>query len=103
MTNINRLLSWLSINYMKGQINHSLHLEFVCMQATDEHMFYVLICMWYFVKMSEFFALYKSNVIVVIISKYLALFLMADFIRQPLTKVLEIIKQSSNIHSNDVW
>lgn len=88
---------------MKGQINHSLHLEFVCMQATDERMFYILICMWYFVKMSEFFALYKSNVIVVIISKYLALFLMADFIRQPLTKVLEIIKQSSNIHSNDVW
>lgn len=34
-----RLLSWLCINYIKGQINHSLHLEFVCMQAKDKHIY----------------------------------------------------------------
>lgn len=50
----------------------------------------------------ESFALYKCNV-VINFSKYLVLFLMADFIRQPLTKVLGRIKQSNNIHSNDVW
>lgn len=45
-----RLLSWLCINYIKGQINHSLHLEFVCMQPKDTHILHVLICMWYLVK-----------------------------------------------------
>lgn len=53
--------------------------------------------------MSEFFALCKSNVIAVIVSKYLVLILMADFNRKPLTKVLERIKQSNNIYSNNVW
>lgn len=65
-----RLLSWLRINYMKRQINRSLHLEFVYMQATDKHILNVLICMWYLVTMSDCFALYQPNIIVAIISKY---------------------------------
>lgn len=40
-----RLLSWLCINYIKRQVNHSLHLEFVCIQPKDKHMLYILICM----------------------------------------------------------
>lgn len=32
---MHRLLNWLSMNYMQGQIHHSLHLGFVCMQAID--------------------------------------------------------------------
>lgn len=92
------------MDYMQGQIHHSLHLGFVCMQATDKHIFslcirlYMVFCKNYL----QSFALYKCNAIVVNISKYSVLFLMVDFIRQPLTKVLERIKQPNNIHSNDV-
>jgi len=51
---------------------------------------------------NEYFALHKCIAIVVYISKYVVLFLMADFIRQPWTKALERIKCSNNIPSNVV-
>lgn len=67
------------------------------MQATDKHIFSLRICLYivFCNNYLESFALYKCK-IVVYISKYLVLFLMAHFIRQPLTKVLERIKQSKN-------
>jgi len=78
-----RLLSWLSMNYTQGQSHHSLHLGFVCTQDTDKHIFSLHIHLYMVFTENEYFALHKCIAIVVYISKYVVLFLMADFIRQP--------------------